>query len=288
MFCDELDVFKLRLGQLDSIVDWFVINEISTTHSGKPKPLYYQENKHLFSKWNHKIICSSPSFPPMGAWELETAQRQALEASVRSLNPQPDDVLLTSDCDEIPKPERIKEYTPSMGLRNLKQFTFWFNFGHMMNYGSRCHSRARIGTIRHLNAAGSLSNFHGSAADDMDPNFPSLEDAGWHCSYFADSPMRVRRKVNSFAHEDLQHIVNRYTDRQLADIMINGKDLYGRADIPAPEHWSENDSRLPSYFLQNKEIFRGFRNEGFREMNNHLFDSGDQNVAEVHPRLSRF
>lgn len=270
MFCDELSVLELRLGQLDSVVDWFVFNEITQTHSGRPKPLHYHANKERFAKWNHKIICTTPTFGRMGSWALETAQRRALEHSILQLNPRPNDTLITSDCDEIANPEVVKNYDPSMGLRNLKQFTFWYNFANMFNYGARCHSRARMGTIQNMRDAGGLGNFHGGPKDDMAPDFPYIDNAGWHCSYFSDSLERIRRKVNSFAHTDLQSVVQAYSDKQLFDIVVQGKDLYLRVGLGDAEKWQSDDSRLPSYFLQNQERFKEFTEAQFKENYRHL------------------
>jgi hypothetical protein len=271
MFSDELDLLELRLGQLDSVVDYFVFNEIPRTHSGRPKPLYFQENKHLFNKWNHKIVCTHPDIPLMGAWAVETAQRQALEQSIRGLNPKPNDTLSTSDCDEIPNPEVLKSYTLDMGLRNLKQFTFWYNFNHMFDYGSRSSSRARLGSVAHMYAAGGLGNFHGGPQDDMDPSFPTVENAGWHCSYFSGGIDRIRRKVNAFAHEDLAPYINSRTDRQIADDVVNGRNIYHLAGVGDAQKWDENDLRLPPYFLENKERFKMFTDAHFMEVNKHLF-----------------
>jgi beta-1,4-mannosyl-glycoprotein beta-1,4-N-acetylglucosaminyltransferase len=274
MFNDELDLLELRLGQLDDVVDYFVFNEIPSTHSGKLKPLYYQENKHLFSKWNHKIICTSPALPPQGAWALETAQRKALETSVLSLNPKPEDILSTSDCDEIPNPEVLKNYTPDLGLRNLKQFTFWYNFNKLFDYGSRTSSRARLGTIQNMYDAGGLGNFHGGPKDDMDPNFPSIENAGWHCSYFGSSIERIRKKVNSFAHEDLVHIINGRTDKQIAEDMHNGACIYHLAGVGTAEHVSSDDPiRVPPYFRRNQERFSLFTDAFFCEKYKDLLNS---------------
>ena len=55
-FFNELDLLKLRLNVLDSVVDYFVLTEATVTFSGDSKPLYYYENKKLFEKYNHKII----------------------------------------------------------------------------------------------------------------------------------------------------------------------------------------------------------------------------------------
>ena len=47
-FFNEIDLLKLRLEMLSPYVDKFVIVECVETFSGKPKPLYFEESKHLF------------------------------------------------------------------------------------------------------------------------------------------------------------------------------------------------------------------------------------------------
>jgi beta-1,4-mannosyl-glycoprotein beta-1,4-N-acetylglucosaminyltransferase len=56
IFFNELDLLELRLNILNDVVDYFVLTESPWTVSGNPKPLYYQENKDRFEKFNHKII----------------------------------------------------------------------------------------------------------------------------------------------------------------------------------------------------------------------------------------
>ena len=55
-FFNELELLEIRLNILDKYVDYFVLVEATETFSGKPKKLYYEENKHLFKKFEHKII----------------------------------------------------------------------------------------------------------------------------------------------------------------------------------------------------------------------------------------
>jgi len=120
---DEMDILELRLGQLDEVVDHFVIVETSRTFSGMPKPYYYQENKERFAKWNHKILHTAIDLPAEGAWFYEKTQREVLVDKIRSLSPHPHYTLTSSDCDEIPNPEGINNYTYDLGLRNLKEYT---------------------------------------------------------------------------------------------------------------------------------------------------------------------
>ena len=56
IFFNELDLLKYRLNILDDVVDYFVLVESTHTHIGKEKPLFYNENKNMFEKFNHKII----------------------------------------------------------------------------------------------------------------------------------------------------------------------------------------------------------------------------------------
>jgi len=56
IFFNELDLLELRLNILNDVVDYFVLTESPWTVSGNEKPLYYQENKDRFKKFNHKII----------------------------------------------------------------------------------------------------------------------------------------------------------------------------------------------------------------------------------------
>ena len=45
LFFNELELLEIRLNTLAPYVDYFVITEADVTFSGKPKPLYYQQNK---------------------------------------------------------------------------------------------------------------------------------------------------------------------------------------------------------------------------------------------------
>ena len=54
IFFNELDLLEIRLNSLVSYVKRFILCECPFTHSGKPKHLYFNENKerfkHLFMK----------------------------------------------------------------------------------------------------------------------------------------------------------------------------------------------------------------------------------------------
>jgi beta-1,4-mannosyl-glycoprotein beta-1,4-N-acetylglucosaminyltransferase len=268
IFNDELDLLELRLGQLDKVTDCFILVETDRTFRGNPKPLWFQENKQKFEKWNHKIVHATPKIATGGGWEFEKDQREALMGSIRSLNAPVESTLVFSDLDEIPNPEIMSTYTPDLGLRNLFQHTFYYNFNHHMNYGHRSWSRARIGRVQDMYEQ-SVDGFRGGPRD-MDYTFPVIENGGWHGSWFGDSLQRVRSKVNAFSHDDLAPYINGRSDRELADDISNGRDLFHRSGIGDAQNWPINDPRLPSYFLENQERFKMFTNAHFVEVHKEL------------------
>jgi beta-1,4-mannosyl-glycoprotein beta-1,4-N-acetylglucosaminyltransferase len=262
-FFDEVDVLDLRLNELRDVVDHFVIVEADTTFQGVSKPMYFEQNKEKFSHLAHKIHYHSVHLVQGGAWNKESESRDILAIAIQRLGVNSDDVVVFSDCDEIPSPKAISEFRPEMKLRNLKQYSFYYHFNNMMNYGRREWSRARIGSGDQILSLG--REFRGGPRD-LDHTFPSLEDGGWHCGWFGCGLERIRRKVNSFSHDDMAPIVNKATDRQLLSDVIDGIDLFHRQGVGKGEHWSSDDPRLPQYFLKNQHRFEKFTREHYESL----------------------
>ena len=112
-FWKEVDMLKIRLEELYEVVDHFVIVEANKTFTGHPKQLIFKENAHLFEKYKSKIIHiiveDFPDVPPTddGYWAREIHQHNA---SIRGLvNCKPDDIILLSDLDEIPRHSTIQK-----------------------------------------------------------------------------------------------------------------------------------------------------------------------------------
>ena len=51
-FYNELKILKFRLEYLYDHVDYFILVEGTLSHAGKPKELFYQNNKDQFEKYN--------------------------------------------------------------------------------------------------------------------------------------------------------------------------------------------------------------------------------------------
>jgi beta-1,4-mannosyl-glycoprotein beta-1,4-N-acetylglucosaminyltransferase len=109
MFWKELDLLELRLRHLYEHVDKFVIVESPFTFTGKPKPLYYLENKERFQWASDKIEHVLTDFQPQvdNAWWNESAQRNNIELGLYTANSS--DIVLISDVDEIPDINTLKD-----------------------------------------------------------------------------------------------------------------------------------------------------------------------------------
>lgn len=113
-FFKELDVLELRLSELDSVVDKFVIVEAAKTQSLLDKPFYYEENKARFARFADKIIHIKLNHLPSnegGLWTMENFQRNAIMNGLGEIpGLRENDIVMISDCDEIPSAGTIFDY----------------------------------------------------------------------------------------------------------------------------------------------------------------------------------
>lgn len=107
LFFNELTLLDLRLNILNDYVDEFVLVEATKSHQDKPKPLFYNENKHLFEKFNHKIKhIIIDDFPNYSYWSHDAYQRDCISRGVAD-SYQPEDIIFISDLDEIWNPKTL-------------------------------------------------------------------------------------------------------------------------------------------------------------------------------------
>ena len=125
-FFNELELLYIRLNELSGVVDKFVLVESDRTHSNLSKPLYYENNKHLFRNFWDKIIHVVVTDMPQdqNSWFRENHQRRCISRGLQSC--QPDDIIMVSDMDEIPRATKVSEYKASDGLKVFEQQIFYY------------------------------------------------------------------------------------------------------------------------------------------------------------------
>jgi len=221
IFFNELDLLELRLHELNSIVDRFVLVEATRTFTNIKKQLTYMENKERFNAFSHKIIhVVVDDFPDYNgnAWEYEKFQRNAIERGIRGCRP--NDIIIISDVDEIPSRQAIAQYTELRGVYSLKQYFFYYFFNYLNQKYPYWYASyiLRYKDFKDAETARMESHLY--------RKYPVIEDGGWHFSYLGGAD-KIIEKIESFSHQELNkpEFKNRET---IARLISSGKDLFGR------------------------------------------------------------
>ncbi len=111
MVLNELDLLEVHLAELYDHVDKFVIAEFIECQNGKPKPLYFKENKQRYEKYLDKIIHvvvkERPYLGVEDPWQREFFQRNQLMRGLKKCHPA--DIIIITDLDEILRGSKVKQ-----------------------------------------------------------------------------------------------------------------------------------------------------------------------------------
>lgn len=248
-FFNEIEILKLRLSELNSIVDRFVIVESNTTFQGHPKPLHYLKNKHLFKKYEHKIIhiVYDGSFHAGTAWDREFGQRNAIRQGIKDLSP--NDHVIISDVDEIISHDMIST------ARNRGEFQFLIlkNFYYYMDlYSEVPWIGPYITSKRHIDLLDDLSrprmrSWNYCVDIGSTHHETILHDCGWHLSWLGGIE-KVIYKIKSYSH--VEH--SEWADQEKIKSSMANKKFFVGLDlsvVPLAE--------LPAYVQQDAvRLFR--------------------------------
>ena len=115
MFNEDFQTLEIRIKELWDVVDMFVICESRYTFSGDPKPLHLSNNLDVFKKYEEKmkVIVENQKHLTRIPMIREIHQRKRITKFIKSLNLTQNDLIIYSDCDEIPRAEVIEK------LKNL-------------------------------------------------------------------------------------------------------------------------------------------------------------------------
>jgi beta-1,4-mannosyl-glycoprotein beta-1,4-N-acetylglucosaminyltransferase len=199
-FFNEIELLKMRLEELNEYVDYFVLVESVETQRGKPKPLYFVENADLFKKYQSKIIhvAITEMHPKMGLWEREHFQRNAISRGLTHCAKE--DIIMISDLDEIPRPEKIPLLCELLSRRNYRTLAFVQElFRYQLN--RPVPSEKWRGTT-----ATTYGNFKKHSTQhfrDRRWAYYAIPNGGWHFSWMGGI-QKVRQKNASIVESDIR------------------------------------------------------------------------------------
>jgi beta-1,4-mannosyl-glycoprotein beta-1,4-N-acetylglucosaminyltransferase len=269
-FYNELDLLELRMNILGDVVDYFVINEASITFTGKEKPFYFLKNKERFKKWEDKIIhhvTIDNNETLEKYWSGVQYHRSMMEDNIYKLPihyqracfhkdsaiyalldyAKDDDIILTSDADEIANPEAIKsiaewfdpnEHYVLMG----PVYYYYLNLLCEKNWMG-----TRVSTMKTLKSMSvdKLRQSHN--------NGWKVENGSWHWSFFGDADM-VRAKMDAYEHQE--NNLSQFRDT-MEERIENGIDPFGRDYLYKPSVVPIDDS-FPEFIIKNQDKLEKF------------------------------
>lgn len=264
-FFNELDILKIRLNVLNDVVDRFVVSEATETFSGIKKPLYYEENKEMFAEFADKIIhVVVEDTPEGGTHERDTFQKNAVTRGLAGCTD--DDVIIFSDLDEIPNPEKIREILGNFREDRIYHFAqrlfyCYLNMeevsGNLLSYAGEFEGVKRKKWIGTKMLSYKLLRDQNLLLGEL--RFPErkeigirVDDGGWHFGYMGghgekDIRKRVQEKVVSAAHQEYN---SRHVLSQVTDQIKDGKDIFGRN---AQFVRCEIDETFPKYIREHQK-----------------------------------
>lgn len=254
-FFDELDLLEIRLHELSEVVDLSVAVECPVTFSGLPKPLRLQDNRGRFADFGERlmIVTASGEFgseneflaralhsggqgtmPQHEAWCRENAQRNACVPVLRAIA-EPEDIVIISDLDEIPRAEVVARARKSCWRKwacDHAQYRYYLNMPDVEPI-----------------TVGALITRYGLMASPAAERIVRYEAkhvvAGWHFSncYGANAAAHVN-KYRSYAHaadSDVAYLIDEMEKRG-ADVLAK------RCAVPL-------DGTFPPWVTSNQERF---------------------------------
>lgn len=243
LFFNELDLLEIRLNTLDHIVDKFILVESSVTHSGLPKPFYFEENKERFSKFLDKIIHIKVTNTPNDFVNAPTEFTDDYEGQVfkniwehikvnnafdRSTQPnygrdfyqkeciklgmgkcKDNDIIICSDLDEILNPEileRLDEFYESDLLYTFIQtnYCYYLNLIHY-SYSNNLAFNKDLNQEWYGSRMGSYINIKDISLNALRiQQNNSIANGGWHFSYMGGLD-NIKKKLSATSAQELNN-----------------------------------------------------------------------------------
>ena len=284
MYFDEDVVLDVRLNLLDKYVDKFVIIESEFNHKGEKRDPQFNIDKFL--KFKDKIIYILKKDIPKGieqigpddnknevyrksifnSWKRENLQRNNIVDGLR--NASPEDWIIISDLDEIPKLNDINFKKIKKKIVLFKQDMMYYKFNLKLDdfvwIGTRACKFKNLKSPQWLRDI-KTKNFAWWRIDTWFSkkkyqNMKFIDNGGWHFSYLK-TPEAVEKKLKSYLHH-IDYDINPLGIEKIKKIMDEKKTIYNlKVDQKKNKFGEQNklikieNKNLPSYILNNLEKF---------------------------------
>jgi beta-1,4-mannosyl-glycoprotein beta-1,4-N-acetylglucosaminyltransferase len=283
-YFNEDVIYGLRLEILDKYVDKFIVAESLYSHSGQRKKLNFDINKYpkFKSKIHYIVVENEPQdlirldglpfdqaqgMKRMNSLKRIRQQYDVLREGIKDA--QNDDLIILSDCDEIPNLENLNKVN-SKQIIIFKQLLFYYKFDLHHNamtwYGSKGCLKKDLLTFNWLrNIKNKTYNFwriDTFFSKNKYMNVKIIENGGWHFTNIK-SPEDIHMKLSNYG----EHNEFEMSDIDLAKMsqLVKEKKVYfnHNVDKSNPNKYSYghelvkiNKNLLPKFLVDNYLKFK--------------------------------
>ncbi len=262
MYFDEDLMLDLRLNILKDCVNNFIIVEATKDHTGKDKKLNFNINN--FPKFKDRITYIIVDDMPVNLssykknWPVhhlrDQHQRNALSRGYKNCDD--NDLIMISDIDEIPDPNKIKEFQIEKKYACFLQKNFQSKLN-LMNVSDKYWMGTKIIQKKNLKSPQWLRNIKTTKPafwKFYKPQQPQLiYDGGWHFSFLKE-PGGISKKIQSYSHSEFNS--PEFTNEEkIKERIKNKKDIFDR------NYRYESikiDDSFPKYILENLKQFENW------------------------------
>ena len=253
-YLDEDLLLDLRLNILDRFVDYFVIVESNKTWQNNHKNHNFDISK--FQKFKEKIIYIKVTDMPNGdnPYLRENYQRNCILRGIEKADNE--DLIIISDLDEIPNPDKLKKFRKGMKYAVFKQMHFYYKIN-LQSQVNPFWFGSRICVKKYLKSPQWLRDLKFKKRpfwriDKLRLN-NILENGGWHfCNL--KKPKDLLYKYKNLCETNDPYNFNEKIDEKYLNIneienRVNlGLDIIGRDEIYKVKKLNDE---FPDYLLKN-------------------------------------
>ena len=254
-FFDENLQADLRFNILNKYIEKFIVCESKFDHKGSYKGVKFdlKNYKEFKDKIIHLVI--DKQFPDVAnPWKTQAFQREFIFKGLHEAKP--DDYIMFSDPDEIPKPEIFNNFKldKRYGIFLQKMFCYKLNIynPHESPWeGSRICLKKNLKSIDFLRQKVLKKNIrYPFWRFDKEKSIQLIENGGWHFNYLLE-PEKISKKLKTFAH-------TQYDKDEFTNISVIKKNIREMRDLFRRGHKYykvQLDNTFPDYILNNQSKF---------------------------------
>jgi hypothetical protein len=284
LFFNELDILDVRLHELYDHVDRFVLVESVETFRGNLKPLYYEQNRDRYQKFQDKIIhvVVAERIETTNPWDREEFQRNQIMRGLKDCGA--NDIVLISDVDEIVRASVIPQIVQALHEEKREAvvceqslYRYYFNVeDHSILSASTC--AADFNYLKNTCPDKLRNNRHTAIKGGVKLVYPLIVNAGWHFTSIGGLEFHVK-KLESFSHQERDFPENK--TQQFIDSYIGSMCKIVPLDDTFPAYLLENQGyfREKGYFL---DPVKSSRQHNIFKVKRKMFkESGDMSLKKV-------